>query len=527
VTKRGSKPKTTTRAAKQVKSAGAGTKRKAKAAKGNKQPPPASIPAKASRTTKKASKVSARKPSKTAPALDEYGQRLQGKTLYLGGNADVIEFWDTQRMMNRSHAARLIRFAGGRVAKSITAKLDYFVPADGDTDLVLQIDQLNRSEGASIEILDLAAFGELLKPSRQAAIAMLSGEADTVKHWNQLAAVVESEGIDLSGLDFRKRDLSAVDLNHANIEGCDFRRANMGRLFRIELSGVQFDGAAGEISVSIEARDCSFRGCRVGINRARATNCVFDKADMANVRLPRADLSTNSFRGTNLTGAKLPKCDLAAADLTGAKLRNADLSEAHLVGANLSKADLRGANLTDADLKNATIDGANFKGAQLDGVVWTGVDTTLAKNLEACASPEGRVSAAATDPLSGETIPGSKPLDYIKQLAPLFRTRFMNTADEPSKDHVAFAFRASGGARQWKEVLATFEEAVAQATKKWGDPAERVQPTSENVQLWIDRTGHDFTQLAAWPRDDGNYVYIFAAYENRKEPTLVYAGAAG
>jgi len=73
-----------------------------------------------------------------------------------------------------------------------------------------------------------------------------------------------------------------------------------------------------------------------------------ERVDLANVRIPKA----------NLSGV-----DLDYADLSGAILRGANLMFAHLAEANLSAANLAGANLALADLSDANLWDAYLIGA--------------------------------------------------------------------------------------------------------------------------------------------------------------------
>jgi uncharacterized protein YjbI with pentapeptide repeats len=94
--------------------------------------------------------------------------------------------------------------------------------------------------------------------------------------------------------------------------------------------------------------------------------------DLANVRIPEADLSSANLigailRSANLRSADLHGADLFSANLIGAILRSANLSSADLHGADLSSAILRGADLRGAILSNANLSSANLRSADLRG----------------------------------------------------------------------------------------------------------------------------------------------------------------
>jgi hypothetical protein len=98
--------------------------------------------------------------------------------------------------------------------------------------------------------------------------------------------------------------------------------------------------------------------------------------DLANVSIPKADLTDANLRAGNLDSADLRSADLSGANLSDANLVGADLSGhlsgdmiyargADLTDANLSGAKLWGANLDSADLLGANLSGADLYGAKL------------------------------------------------------------------------------------------------------------------------------------------------------------------
>lgn len=117
--------------------------------------------------------------------------------------------------------------------------------------------------------------------------------------------------------------LRAVDLAERNLEAVDMRRAN--------IEGANLQGAI----------------------------------------LQRASLESANLSGSNLWGANLLGADLRRCDLRYTVLRDADLSGANLLGANLrgavlAKASLRGANLEGADFSGADLSGTDLRWAKMD-----------------------------------------------------------------------------------------------------------------------------------------------------------------
>jgi hypothetical protein len=124
--------------------------------------------------------------------------------------------------------------------------------------------------------------------------------------------------------------------------------------------------------------------------------------NLANVSIPKANLSGAGLFGTNLFGTNLSGALLAFANLGRASLINADLTKAELYGANLSGADLSGADLSGADLSGATkvevygavLSGANLSGANLSGANLSGAKLSQTQLDAACGDantkpPEG------------------------------------------------------------------------------------------------------------------------------------------
>jgi uncharacterized protein YjbI with pentapeptide repeats len=103
--------------------------------------------------------------------------------------------------------------------------------------------------------------------------------------------------------------------------------------------------------------------------------CDLNGANLTGATLRYANLTGATLQYANLTNADLRYAYLTAflqyANLTGADLRVADLRGANLLYADLRGADLRGADLRGAVLSYADLRGANLSGANLSGVLWS------------------------------------------------------------------------------------------------------------------------------------------------------------
>src|SRR6185369_2083107 len=138
-------------------------------------------------------------------------------------------------------------------------------------------------------------------------------------------------GLDLSGRDLTEADLTGSSLRHAKLVRTIFRRA--------VLRSVDFDGA------DLGSAD-------------------FERADMRAIRLTTVNLlavgpEATSFRGANLSDARLARACLQSVDFTGAVLKNCVVDEsdcrgAVFVGCDLSGVDVGRMMIGNSDFRAAT-----------------------------------------------------------------------------------------------------------------------------------------------------------------------------
>jgi len=212
--------------------------------------------------------------------------------------------------------------------------------------------------------------------------------------------------MDLSGLNFRSRNLSDADFTGAILCGCKF-------------SGARLDHAV-------------FFGADM------------QEADLSETSLRRADLRGACLRGADLTGADLFEADLregsiAAVDrgrglrmlehttrvseaqgatLAGANLERSKLSGVIAVRADFTDAVLKDAKLVRANLKQASMSGANLAGADLSGADLSGADlrdaVLVGATIYACNTQDARLDGALTDQPSGRDV---SELPYAEMVA--------------------------------------------------------------------------------------------------------------
>lgn len=116
---------------------------------------------------------------------------------------------------------------------------------------------------------------------------------------------------------FAEADLTAVDCEGANLQGCLFAKANM--------PGGRFSGAnlQGALLVNAMLREADF-------SSIQATNSVWHDADLTNASLESANLWRGSFRNAILDGASVTGADMRETDLHGVRtvLTDADTTNA-------------------------------------------------------------------------------------------------------------------------------------------------------------------------------------------------------
>jgi serine/threonine protein kinase, bacterial len=121
----------------------------------------------------------------------------------------------------------------------------------------------------------------------------------------------------------------------------------------------------------------------------------FASHDLANLVMPKVDLSGAVFhqanlKQINLQGANLFNADFGKASLNRANLRDTNLVRAYLSNADLEGADLRGADLSHAYLVNANLRGANLCGANLTGAKLTPEQLAQARTNWMTVRPSGK-----------------------------------------------------------------------------------------------------------------------------------------
>jgi len=311
------------------------------------------------------------------------------------------------RQWTNEDATRRLKAEGGKVVAKLAEDVAYLVigEARGARPSVIEKQALKlRKQGSAIQIVDEAGFYRLFSPSRDEALAMLTGGETGLKRWQALRAngfrVIPMP--DLARVDLRRAQLPGIALFDVNLAGADLREAFLDGATLPALCQVRLDGASLVGARTTAFTDCSLRsvnltgahffptsiihsdftGARLrGVlgGGTQTRDASFKDADLQEACLVDSSFGRADFSQANLQRAELAGCDFREAVLRDASLRDADLTFANLTGADLREADLRGANRACADLTQARIEGADFENANLAGARLDRVDLSKAR----------------------------------------------------------------------------------------------------------------------------------------------------
>ena len=213
--------------------------------------------------------------------------------------------------------------------------------------------------------------------------------------------------MDLSGLNFRGRNLSDADFTGAILAGCKFANARLDHT-------VFFAADMQEADLS----ECSLR-------RADLRGACLRGADLTGADLFEADLREGSIAAVDLCGRGLRLLEHTSrvseaqgATLVGANLERSKLSGVIAVRADFTDAILKDAKLVRANLKQCSMSGVNLAGADLSGADLSGADlrdaVLVGATIYACNTTDARMDGALTDQPSGRDV---TELPYAQMVA--------------------------------------------------------------------------------------------------------------
>ena len=149
-------------------------------------------------------------------------------------------------------------------------------------------------------------------------------------------------GLDFSGANFLRADLSSSDLRDSNLSEADFTKAN---LVRASLGGskAQKTNFTGIIASRTDFSGGDFSDAL--FNKAETSRSDFSDANLSGADMSKAEFSRAMFSGANVNGVSFDFTNLARADFRNAEFEtpptfaNAYLFMTRIDGVDLSAAD--------------------------------------------------------------------------------------------------------------------------------------------------------------------------------------------
>jgi uncharacterized protein YjbI with pentapeptide repeats len=202
--------------------------------------------------------------------------------------------------------------------------------------------------------------------------------------------------LDLSGLNFRGRNLCDADFTGAILVGAKFANARLDH-------AVFFGADLQEVDLS----ESSMR-------RSDLRGACLRGADLTGADLFEADLREGSIaavdrgKGLRLLEHVSRVSEAQGATLAGANLERSKLSGVIAIRADFTDAIMKDCKLVRANLKQATMSGANLAGADLSGADLSGADmrdcVLVGATIYACNTTDARLEGALTDLPAGKDI---------------------------------------------------------------------------------------------------------------------------
>jgi len=215
--------------------------------------------------------------------------------------------------------------------------------------------------------------------------------------------------LDLSGINFRGRNLADADFTGALLAGAKFAGAKLDHAI--------FFGADLQEADLTEAsmRRCDLRGaCLRG---ADLTGADMFESDLREGSIAAVDKA----KGLRLLEHATRVAEIHGATLIGANLERSKMSGAIAIRADFTDAVMKDAKLVRANLKQATLTGANLAGADLSGADLSGADlrdtVLVGANIYACNTTDMRTDGALTDKPSGASVTNMPYAEMIRDHA--------------------------------------------------------------------------------------------------------------
>ena len=233
-----------------------------------------------------------------------------------------------------------------------------------------------------------------------------------------LAGVIAEKlnaGESLANADYSNKDLYAIALNQANLEGVNFSRSLLTNadLIGANLKGANLSGTdlrgANLTGANLAGSDLTGAYlCRADLRGADLSGCQLENTKFQVAIYNKDTIFPEGFKyrssgavgpGANLNGAFLNTANLRGVDLTGARAIGAYLSGADCTNAILDDVSFSGANLQKAIMTGASLRKARFGNAELLGVDFRGANLTEANfdNIQNIAGADFSMAIGLSD----------------------------------------------------------------------------------------------------------------------------------
>lgn len=236
--------------------------------------------------------------------------------------------------------------------------------------------------------------------------------------------MLDGAGMDLSNANLQSRNLSYIDFSGAIFRGALLQGAS--------LEGAKLEHAIFEkarlANTNLKDADLAFANFSAAeLQSANLTDAYFDKTRFDNALLQsaiisdRADMRNSTFSRSNLNQCNLRHVSFKGCDLSRARLQIADCSGACFDDANLDEAVFSESDLSECSLQRSSLKGTSLEAARLDRA-----------NLEGASLIETNVSGASFDGVIGLT--RCLGLETVRTGATL--PRYLDTAVVPIIDRI-------------------------------------------------------------------------------------------
>ncbi len=170
------------------------------------------------------------------------------------------------------------------------------------------------------------------------------------------------EDISFRGVSLAGKDLERIRFTENNLKNCDFRQSKLrgSHWKNCDLSGVDFRKA--------DLTDCIIDGCNLNGADLRYTS-------LANARIIDCDLFAANFDNSILDNAVIDHCEMGAQSFHNSSCEKLKLFSCHIIHGFFDNANLTGATLNNVLFRSCTLTNTRFEKTQMTDCVFKGCDS--------------------------------------------------------------------------------------------------------------------------------------------------------